>query len=359
VETFRHLEDKLGLVPAAAVQLLGQVDQGRGREDLYRRQRPAILERLVQVARIQSAEASSALEGVTAPPLRMRDLMAERTEPRNRSEAEIAGYRAALDLIHENAPHTPFTPHIVRQLHRDLYQFTSEPGGRWKPTDNHIEERHPDGTVTVVFRTVPFAETPAAMEELHRRTEDAWSAGRHHRLLVAGAYVLDFLCIHPFRDGNGRIARLLSLLMLYRAGYGVGRYVSIEKIVEETKETYYDTLRRSSTGWHQGRHDPWPWLDYLLGILVGAYTRFEESVGLLGGRGSKSEAIEQFVRAVPEGAEFRISDVRRNAAGAGDSHISKVLARLRDQGLIEARGIGRGAHWQRLPSPGDGGTKEG
>ena len=183
MQTLRHLEDKLGLVPSRMLPLLGRADEGRGREDLYRQQRPATLERLAKVARVQSAETSNAIEGVRAPPRRLRELMAERTAPRNRPEAEIAGYRAVLDLIHRSAPHMPFTPDVVLQLHRDLYQFTAEPGGRWKPTDNHIEERHPDGTVSVIFRTVPFAETPWAMEELHRRTREAWEDGRHHRLV--------------------------------------------------------------------------------------------------------------------------------------------------------------------------------
>jgi Fic family protein len=145
------------------------------------------------------------------------------------------------------------------------------------------------------------------------------------------------------------MARLLTLLLLYHGAYGVGRYVSLEKIVETTRDSYYDTLRRSSAGWHEGAHDPWPWLEYFLGIIVGAYARFEERVGVLGGRGAKLEAIEQFVRAVPQGAEFRVADVRRNAAGAGDSHISKVLSRLRDEGLIAPLGRGRGARWKRLP----------
>jgi Fic family protein len=348
MQTLGRLEDKLGLVPAAVVPLLGRVDEGRGREELHTRQRPTTLKRLVQVARVQSAEASNALEGVTAPAGRVRDLMAERTDPRTRSEAEIAGYRAALDLIHRSAPNMPFTTGVVMQLHRDLYQFTPEPGGRWKTSDNRIEERRPDGTESVIVETVSFAETSAAMEELHRRTREAWEKGGHHRLLLTGAYVLDFLAIHPFRDGNGRMARLLTLLLLYQAGYGVGRYVSLEKLVEGTKDSYYETLRGSSVGWHQGAHDPWPWLRYFLGILVGAYAQLEDRVGTLGGRGAKLEAIEAFVRNVPVGATFRVSDVRQRAAGAGDSHVSKVLARLRDQGLIVARGRGQGAHWERL-----------
>lgn len=351
MQTLRRIDERLALVPASAVTRIGRIEAGRGRAELYRRQRPALLDRLVEVARIQSAESSSAIEGVRAPARRLRELMGERTEPRNRSEAEIAGYRAALDLVHANAAHMPLTSNVVLQLHRDLYGFTALPGGVWKTTDNHVEERLPDGTSRVVLRTVPFGETAAAMDELGERARSAWAAAHHHPLLLTGAYVLDFLCVHPFLDGNGRMARLLTLLLLYHAGDDVGRYVSLERIVEGSKDGYYGALRRSSEGWHEGRHDPWPWLDYFLGVVVAAHAAFEERAGVLGGRGAKAAAIERYVLGLPPGAPFRVSDVRRVAGGASDSHVSKVLARLRDDGAIAPRGRGRSAAWERLPGP--------
>lgn len=306
-----------------------------------------MLERLVEVARIQSAVSSNAIEGVTAPPRRVRELMAEGAHPRNRSEAEIAGYRAALDLIHQSAAHMPLTPNVILQLHRDLYRFTGTPGGRWKTSDNHIEERRPDGTAIVLFETVPFGATAAAVDELCARARALAGTGAHHPLLVAGSCVLDLLCIHPFLDGNGRIARLLTLMMLYQAGYGVGRFVSLERIVEESKEGYYSALRRSSVGWHDGAHDPWPWLDYFIGMNVAAYAAFEERVGTMGGRGAKTRAVEDYVSSLPEGATFRVADVRRIAAGASDSHLSKLLTRLHAEGVIALRGRGRSAVWER------------
>lgn len=345
VRTLRGIDEKLGLVPAGVVTQLGRIDAAQGREGLFTRRAPAILDRLVQVARVQSAAASNAIEGVVAPSARIRELMAETTEPRNRSEAEIAGYRAVLDTLHRSAPDMPLTSGVVLQMHRDLYAFTGSPGGRWKSVENHIEERNPDGTRTVVFETLPAFETPDAMDELNELTGAHLATGGHHRLLVTGAYVLDFLCVHPFLDGNGRMARLLTLLLLYRCDYGVGRYISIEKAIEETRETYYDALRASSAGWHDGRHDPWPWLEYFLGILVAVYARFEERVDTFGGRGAKTDAIERFVAGVPAGRTFRVEQVREVAGGASDSHISKVLARLREDGVIESRGRGRGAHW--------------
>jgi Fic family protein len=345
VRTLRDIDRKLGLVPARVVTQLGRIDAAQGREGLFIRQAPAVLDRLVQVARVQSAEASNAIEGVVAPSARVKGLMAETTEPQNRSEAEIAGYRSVLDMLHRSAPDMPVTSGVVLQMHRDLYGFTGSPGGRWKSVENHIEERNPDGTRTVVFETLPAFETPTAMDELNDLAREHLAAGRHHRLLVTGAYALDFLCIHPFLDGNGRMARLLTLLLLYRCDYGVGRYISIEKAIEETRETYYDALRASSAGWHDGSHDPWPWLEYFLGILVAVYARFEERVDTFAGRGAKTDAIERFVAGVPSGQTFRVGQVRDIAGGASDSHISKVLARLRAEGAIEARGRGRGAHW--------------
>jgi len=348
MHTFRVLDQQIGLVPAAMARTLGAVDTARGREDAFRMQRPQILEALVDVARIQSTEASNAIEQVVAPRKRIEALVAQETTPRNRSEAEIAGYRAVLDLIHESALQIPFRSSVVEQLHRDLYQYTTVPAGRWKTTDNAIEEELPDGTRRVRFETVPAAETPAAMDELHRRLLDAREAGEHHPLLLIGAYVFDFLAIHPFRDGNGRMARLLTLLLLYQSGYGVGRYVSLERLVNEAKEGYYDSLRAAGVGWHEGQHTIWPWLEYLLGILIAAYREFEDRVGLLGdSRGAKTAAIERFVgERISD--EFTIADVRDTSFGASDSLIGKVLARLRDEGLIEPLGTGRSAKWRRL-----------
>jgi Fic family protein len=324
MHTFRVLDKQIGLVPAPIARTLGTVDTFRGREDAFRMQRPQILATLVDVARIQSTEASNAIEHIVAPRRRIEALVEQKTTPRNRSEAEIAGYRPVLDLIHERALDIPFQPSVVEQLHRDLYQYTARPAGRWKVVDN-------------------------AMEELHRRFLRAREAGEHHPLLLSGCYVFDFLAIHPFLDGNGRMARLLTLLMLYQSGYGVGRYISLERLVNDRKDSYYDSLQAAGIGWHSGEHTIWPWLEYLLGILLAAYREFEERVGVLGdGRGAKTAAIERFIRERITD-EFTIADVREAAPGISDSMIGKVLARLRDEGLIESLGTGRSARWRRQP----------
>ncbi len=253
-----------------------------------------------------------------------------------------------LDTIHSSAFDIPFRPSVVEQLHGDLYAFTSVPAGRWKNIDNAISETLPDGSTRVRFQTVPAMATPAAMDELHQRFLDERDAGSHHPLLLVGCYIFDFMAIHPFRDGNGRMARLLTLLALYQDGYTAGRYVSLERLVIETRASYYDSLQAAGRGWYEDQHDIWLWLEYLLGVILAAYREFELCVGSVsGGRGAKTAAIEHFVQ---EGIaeEFTIADVRNAALGASDSMIAKVLARLRDVGIIASLGTGRSARWRRV-----------
>jgi Fic family protein len=335
------------MVPAPMTVALRAIDQSQGSARAFRLQHPEALKTLIQIARIQSVESSNAIEDVTAPHARVVELVEDKTTPDNRSEAEIAGYRAVLDTIHASAPQIPFKSSVVEQLHRDLYQFSGVPAGHWKTVENSIEEVRADGTQFVRFRTVSATETPAAMQELHERFARAMRSGDYHPLLLAGCYAFDFLAIHPFRDGNGRMGRLLTLLLLYQAGYEVGRFVSLERLVQESSETYYEALRAAGIGWHTDEHDITPWLDYSLGIIAAAYKEFESRVGVVAGRGSKREAIRQFVRqSIAD--EFTVADVRRAAPAASQSYISKTLASMRDEGLIEPTGTGKSARWRRL-----------
>lgn len=349
MHTFRTLERQIGMVPGPMTVALRAIDQSQGSERAFSLQHPEALKTLVQIARIQSVEASNAIEDVTAPHARVVELVDQKTTPENRSEAEIAGYRAVLDTVHASALQIPFKPTVVEQLHRDLYQFTGVAAGRWKTVENSIEEIRPDGTSFVRFRTVPAAETPAAMAELHERFDRAMRSGEYHPLLLVGCYVFDFLAIHPFRDGNGRLGRLLTLLLLYQAGYEVGRFVSLERLVQESSTTYYEALYQAGIGWHTDEHDITPWLGYFLGIVTAAYKEFESRVGVVAGRGSKREAIRQFVRqSITD--EFTVADVRRAAPAASQSYISKTLASMRNEGLIEPVGAGKNARWRRLRS---------
>jgi Fic family protein len=348
MRTFRDLDKHLGMIPSATVSALNGVATGRGREEAFRLQRPQILETLTEVARIQSTESSNAIEAITAPPQRIADLVREKTAPRNRSEEEIAGYRNVLDTIHSSAADIPFRRSIVEQLHRDLYALTETPGGRFKRSQNEVARFDSAGRkIAVVFEgTTPF-ETPMAMDELHERFERAVKEDRHPQLLLVGTYVFDFLMIHPFDDGNGRMSRLLTLLLLYQAGHEIGRFVSLEKLIEKSRETYYESLERSTAGWAEESHDIWPWLNYFLAILTGAYKEFESRAGsLTSGRGSKGERVRQFVRSNISTA-FTFADLQRALPDISPDHIRGELRRLRDAGAVESPGPGRKV-WKRL-----------
>jgi Fic family protein len=239
------------------------IGEFKGKQTLFAQQSPERLQQLRQVAMIQSTESSNRIEGVIAPQRRIEALVAQKTTPENRSEQEIAGYRDVLASIHANADRLYFTPGLIQQFHRDLYQFQPGAGGQWKMADNQIEETAADGTVRVRFTPVAAYLTPMAMQDLHQLFNRRWDEESFELLLLIPAYVLDFLCVHPFRDGNGRMARLLTLLLLHRAGYEVGRYISLERLFEQTKESYYDTLYQSSQGWHESQHSLLPWWEYV------------------------------------------------------------------------------------------------
>ncbi|OFV88512.1 MAG: cell filamentation protein Fic [Acidobacteria bacterium RBG_16_70_10] len=328
----------------ATIQRLGEA---RGRQDLFVAQIPEQLELLRQTAVVESSESSNRIEGVVAAAGRVEAIVLKSATPRDRSEQEIAGYRDALQLIHESHEHMAFTTNVVLQLHSMLFRYLPSQGGVWKATDNEIVERDAQGRVTRIrFTPVPAVGTPGAMLTLANLYDAAVKEGRFDPLILIPLAVLDFLCIHPFRDGNGRMARLLTLLLLYRSRYRVGRYISLERVIEETKETYFEALQRSSQGWHEGQHNSRPWLDYSWGVMLRAYRQFEERVGRLSkGRGSKTELVREAIdrRVGP----FSISDIEANCPGVSRDMVRVVLRRLRDEGAIIPQGKGRGARWIR------------
>ncbi len=328
---------------AATLTALGEY---RGKQELFRRQAPELLASLKQAAIIESSESSNRLEGVTAPHDRIKELVLKNTTPQNRSEQEIAGYRDALNLIHESALDMPFSVNVILQLHTVLYRYLPQPGGAWKSTQNEIVERNPDGTVRPVrFVPVTPVATHQAMVDLEGLSQEGVRDGREPLIQLPLA-VLDFLCIHPFTDGNGRIARLLTVLLLHHCEYDVARYISLERIFEESKESYYKTLEASSQGWHESEHDVMPWMTYFWGVLLRAYGEFEERVGTLRtGRGSKADLVEAAVhRRI---GAFAISDIERDCPGVSRDWVRNVLRRLRDEGKIVSSGRGRGAKWTK------------
>ncbi|MUG97601.1 cell filamentation protein Fic [Scytonema sp. UIC 10036] len=326
------------------IRLLGEY---KGKQELFKEQSPQVLETLRQASIIQSTESSNRIEGITVPLQRIKELVSEKTTPRDRSEQEIAGYRDVLNTIHGSYAYIPFTPGVVLQLHRDLYQFTVGEGGRWKSVDNVISATYPDGTKIVRFEPVKAAATPLAMASLHERFNTLWQSGEIEPLLLIPTYILDFLCIHPFSDGNGRMARLLTLLLLYKAGYEVGRFISLERIVERTKESYYDTLYQSSQNWHTGKHSLSPWWEYFLGVVVlSAYREFEKRVGLVtSAKGAKTAMVLDAVSNIP--GDFSIKDVQERCPTVGIDLIRRILRQERDAGRLECLGRGPDARWRK------------
>jgi Fic family protein len=291
----------------------------RDKQELFLRPAPAVLKSLSQVAVIESSVSSNRLEGVSVPPRRLKALIIGHTQPRDRSEQEIAGYYDALSLIHDCARDLPFSTEVVLQLHATLYRYTPNPAARCKS---------------------------AAMAKLTMGYTRAIDAGTQDPLVLLPLTILDFLCLHPFIDGNGRLARLLALMLLYHSRYEVGRYISIERVYEDTKQRYYDTLAASSRRWQEGEHEAYPWLEYFWAVLLRAYREFEERVGQVGGgRGSKTERVCEAVWSRRE--PFSISEIEAACAGVSRDMVRLVLRQLKADGVIAPTGKGRSARWIR------------
>lgn len=337
-------------ISQSLLQAVRAIGEYKGQERLFERQSPQVLEALRDEAIIESTESSNRLEGVVAPHDRIVRLAENRVSPRDRPEQEIAGYRDVLATIHANHANMTLSLGLVRQLHRDLFHSTAVPGGDRKTVDNQITERRPDGSVLIRFNPVPAYLTPEAMEKLQMGFRLAWEGGQIEPLLVLSAYVFDFLCVHPFLDGNGRLSRLLTLLLLYQADYDVGRFISLERVVEETRDGYYDALQKSSQGWHEGKHTLVPWWEYLLGVVVlSAYRELEARAGAIAtGRGAQSQLVIHAIERLPQ--PFRLKDVQRMAPGVSRPTINRVMRELRMSGKLRLIAKGRDAAWERVDS---------
>lgn len=286
------------LLTPEIVLLLTQIHEFKGQQTLFIETKPGVLTKLAEIAKIQSTESSNKIEGIFTSNDRLQKLLFDKTHPQNREEEEIAGYRDVLNTIQESHDYIPPKTSIILQLHRDLYKFSGMSyGGKYKTSDNVITETDIHGNRFIRFQPVEAWETPEAMERLCQAYQEASGTEKIDPLLLIPMFILDFLCIHPFNDGNGRMSRLLTLLLLYRAGYIVGKYISIEKLIEESKETYYEVLQVSSQGWHEGKNDYVPFVKYMLGIMIHAYRDFSERVQLLTTSGlSKPERIRELIK---------------------------------------------------------------
>jgi Fic family protein len=328
----------------ATLRALGEYG---GKQRLYVAQSPEVLSDLRQIAVIESTESSNRLEGVVVAANRLKSLVLKNATPKSRSEQEVAGYRDALGLIHESAKQMPFSEGTILQLHSILYRYMPQPGGHWKATNNDIIERHPDGSSRIRFRPVAAHLTPMAMTEMVGRYRIVLDRHLADPLVLVPLVILDFLCIHPFPDGNGRMARLLTLQLLYHFDYAVGRFISLERIFEESKESYYETLEASSQNWHKAAHDISPWLDYFWGALLRAYKEFEERVGTIErGRGAKGDRVR--VEILKRNLPFSISEIEEACPGVSRDMIRLVLRAMKVERLIAPTGKGRGAKWVNI-----------
>ncbi len=336
-------------VPARLIRTLTAIAEFKGKQALWAQTKPEVLNQLRRIAVIESAESSSRMEAVEVGPQTYERILkrAEAPDPESRSQAELAGYRDALALIHQNAADMPPTEGVVRQLHQTLMRYTASGGGTYKATSNDIVEKDAAGNITRIrLRTVSPAKTPIVMTKLHERLAGTLTSPEIEPLLVVPLYVHDFLCIHPFPDGNGRMARLLTNLLLHRLGHDVGRYVSLERIVETSKATYYDSLAASDVGWAEGKHDHLPFTEYLLGVVLAAYRELEQNTSLDLDHGSRTRMVENAVASLP--AQFRFADVVQRCPLVNDGTIRTILSRMARDGKIASEGKGRNATWRRL-----------
>ena len=341
MRSFDYKEEWKKLLTPEIVMYLTQIHEFKGEQTLFIEAKADTLSQLVDIAKIQSIEASNKIEGIYTSDERLKALVKDSTRPRTRNEREIAGYRDVLNTIHENHDYIPPKPSIILQLHRDLYKFEGmDIGGRYKTSDNIIEEQDAEGNKSVRFRLMPAWETPEAIEKICQSYDEALNSENIDALIIIPMFVLDFLCVHPFNDGNGRISRLLTLLLLYRSGYIVGKYISIEKLIEQTKEIYYESLQLSSAGWHENKNDYEPFVKYMLGVIVAAYRDFSSRVSLLTTQGmSKPDRVKEIIRATL--GPITKTEILAKCPDISQVTVQRALADLVDKGDIVKLGGGR------------------
>ena len=329
------------LLTSEICNLLSTIHEYRGKQTLFSKARKDVLKTLLEIAVIQSTDASNRIEGIFTSNERLKELVTQKAEPTTRNEKEIAGYRDVLATIHENYEFIPVTPNTILQLHRDLYSFqASGIGGHWKNSDNVIAETDQFGKKRVRFTPIPAFETPEAVERLCETYHEAVQQEVYDPLLLSMLFVFDFLCIHPFNDGNGRMSRLLTLLLLYRQGYIVGKYISLEMLIEQSKQTYYEALQESSNGWNTGRNNYIPFLRYMLGTVIKAYREFEDRVTHLVDRNvTKADRI----RMIFDQRLGKVSkaDIVMECPDISVSMIEQTLKKLLEEGFIEKVGRGK------------------
>lgn len=326
---------------------IGLIHEYKGRQQLYLAQRPDELDKLIELAKIQSTEASNAIEGIITTNQRLVQLMNDKTTPKNRNEEEIKGYRYALNLVHENFEYIPIRSNYILQLHKEMYQFLDVNfGGKFKDTPNEIDAVYPDGSKVVIFKPLEPYETHEAIEKICEEYNKTINQLNVDPLVAIPIFIHDFLCIHPFNDGNGRMSRLLTTLLLYKSGYVVGKYISLEKKIQVSKEDYYDALNKSSKGWMESENDNTPFVKYILGVILAAYRDFEERVNLIGTKMSAREMVEKAVRV--KIGKFTKSDIMELCPEIGRASVENSLKAMCEEGLVKKEGKGRATFYYAL-----------
>ena len=327
--------------------LIAAIYKEAGKQEMYLKQRPEELEKLVEIAKVQSTEASNAIEGIVTTSTRIRQLVEEKTAPRNRDEQEIAGYRDALNIIHENFDAIPIARNYILQLHKVLYSHMNNPmAGQTKSVQNYISATYPDGHTETLFTPLAPFETPEALDRICDEYNRVIGNMEAEPLIVIPIFIHDFLCIHPFNDGNGRMSRLLTTLLLYRNGFYVGKYISLEAKIAKNKDLYYAALRQAQEGWHEGTEDAVPFIKYLLGIILSAYRDFEERFSLVEQKKPALETVRQAT--LNKIGRFSKQDIRELCPALSVSSIEGALRKLVASGELKREGNGKNTCYYRL-----------
>ena len=327
--------------------LVAAIYKEAGKQEMYLKQRPEELEKLVEIAKIQSTESSNAIEGIVTTDTRIRQLVAEKTTPRNRSEQEIAGYWDALSVIHESFDAIPVTRNFILQLHKILYSHTNNPmAGQTKNVQNYISATWPDGHTEILFTPLSPFETPPALDQICAEYDRVIGNLELEPLIAIPVFIHDFLCIHPFNDGNGRMSRLLTTLLLYRSGFYVGKYISLEAKIAKNKDMYYEALSASQHGWHEGSDDPVPFIKYLLGTILAAYKDFADRFALVE---QKLPALETVRLAVQQKVgRFTKQDIRELCPALSLSSVEGALRKMVADGELRREGAGKNTQYIRV-----------
>jgi Fic family protein len=344
---FHYTEIKNQKWDTDTLRTVGAIYREAGKQELYLKQKPEELEKLVEIAKIQSTESSNAIEGIFTSATRLKQIALEKTTPKNRDEQEIAGYRDVLSVIHENFDIIPVSVNYILQLHKILYGHMANPmGGKMKNVQNYISATHPDGRTETLFTPLAPYETPIALAELCDEYNHAIGNGETEPLLLIPIFIHDFLCIHPFNDGNGRMSRLLTTLLLYQNGFYVGKYISLEAKIAKNKDLYYSALGESQIGWHEEMDNPVPFINYLLGTVLSAYKDFGDRFALVETKHTALETVRS--AALQKIGRFTKQDIRELCPALSVSSVETALRKLTESGELRKEGIGRSTRYFRI-----------